>query len=62
MFIAAFVFCNVVFYSELSTSSETQTDTEEEIRIPDRIERTSTDILKALASTVGTDYTAPHYR
>jgi len=59
-FISAGSFKRLV--SELSTSSETQTDTEEEIRIPDRIERTSTDILKALASTVGTDYTAPHYR
>ena len=35
---------------------------EEEIVIPNRIERGASDILKALASTVGTDYTAPHYR
>lgn len=59
-FISAGSFRRLV--SEMSTNSETKTDAEEEIRIPDRIERTSTDILKALASTVGTDYTAPHYR
>jgi pentatricopeptide repeat domain-containing protein 3 len=35
---------------------------EEEIVIPPRIERGPTDILRALASTVGTDFTAPHYR
>jgi hypothetical protein len=35
---------------------------EEEIVIPTRIERGPTDILRALASTVGTDFTAPHYR
>ncbi|ODN00431.1 Protein PTCD3, mitochondrial [Orchesella cincta] len=34
----------------------------ESIKIPQRIERGPTDILKALASTVGRDYTAPHYR
>lgn len=30
--------------------------------IPARIERGPTDLLRALASTVGTDFTAPHYR
>jgi pentatricopeptide repeat domain-containing protein 3 len=58
-FISAGSFRRIV--SEMSTSSETKAE-EEEIKIPDRIERSTTDILKALASTVGTDYTAPHYR
>lgn len=35
---------------------------EEHIEIPNRIERSSTDILQALASTVGRDPTAPHYK
>ena len=30
--------------------------------IPPRVERGPTDILEALASTVGKDFTAPHYR
>jgi len=34
----------------------------EEIKIPNRIERSPTDILRALADTVQKDYTAPHYR
>ena len=34
----------------------------DEIEIPDRIERRPTDILKAISSTLTTDYTAPHYR
>ena len=33
-----------------------------EIVIPPRIERDPTDILAALAGTVGKDMTAPHYR
>ncbi|XP_033254037.1 protein PTCD3 homolog, mitochondrial-like [Drosophila miranda] len=32
------------------------------IEVPNRIERSPTDILKALASTVGRDHTAPHYK
>ena len=36
--------------------------TKSEIVIPPRIERSSTDILSALAGTVGKDLTAPHYR
>ncbi|EDW32494.1 GL10414 [Drosophila persimilis] len=34
----------------------------EHIEVPNRIERSPTDILKALASTVGRDHTAPHYK
>jgi len=49
--------------SAMSTeASKSTTKFEEEIEIPDRIERSPTDILEALASTVGKDYTAPHYR
>ena len=33
-----------------------------QIVIPPRVERGPTDILEALAGTVGKDYTAPHYR
>ena len=33
-----------------------------EIVIPQRVERSPTDILDALASTVSRDYTAPHYK
>ncbi|XP_034104058.1 protein PTCD3 homolog, mitochondrial [Drosophila albomicans] len=35
---------------------------EEHIEIPNRIERSPTDLLQALASTVGRDPTAPHYK
>ncbi|XP_076332444.1 small ribosomal subunit protein mS39 [Tachypleus tridentatus] len=35
---------------------------EEEIVIPKRIPRGPTDILKALAATVGKDFTGPHYK
>lgn len=35
---------------------------EEQIEIPNRIERSPTDLLQALASTVGRDPTAPHYK
>uniref|UniRef100_W8AZV6 Small ribosomal subunit protein mS39 n=1 Tax=Ceratitis capitata TaxID=7213 RepID=W8AZV6_CERCA len=35
---------------------------EERIEIPNRIQRSPTDILNALASTVGRDPTAPHYK
>lgn len=34
----------------------------EHIEIPKRIERSPTDLLQALASTVGRDSTAPHYK
>ncbi|XP_017149941.1 protein PTCD3 homolog, mitochondrial [Drosophila miranda] len=34
----------------------------EHIEVPNRIERSPTDILKALASTVGRDHTAAHYK
>ena len=33
-----------------------------EVQIPDRIERSPTDILRAISGTVSTDFTAPHYR
>ena len=33
-----------------------------DIVIPPRVERGPTDILEALAGTVGKDFTAPHYR
>ncbi|XP_054739891.1 protein PTCD3 homolog, mitochondrial [Anastrepha obliqua] len=35
---------------------------EDRIKIPNRIQRSPTDILNALASTVGRDPTAPHYK
>ena len=38
------------------------TDPAKVIKIPPRIERGPTDILKALAATVGRDPTAPHYK
>ncbi|XP_063221190.1 small ribosomal subunit protein mS39 [Bacillus rossius redtenbacheri] len=34
----------------------------EEIKIPEKIKRGPTDILRALSSTVGRDYTAAHYK
>lgn len=34
----------------------------EHIEIPNRIERSPTDLLQALASTVGRDPTGPHYK
>ncbi|XP_030371192.1 protein PTCD3 homolog, mitochondrial [Scaptodrosophila lebanonensis] len=40
----------------------TTNSAEERIEIPKRIERSPTDILQALASTVGRDPTAPHYK
>lgn len=44
-------------------TSATQGDwTKDGIVIPKRIERSSTDILSALAATVGRDFTAPHYK
>eukprot|EP00088_Acartia_fossae_P055076 TRINITY_DN6395_c0_g1_i4.p1 TRINITY_DN6395_c0_g1~~TRINITY_DN6395_c0_g1_i4.p1 ORF type:complete len:673 (-),score=144.76 TRINITY_DN6395_c0_g1_i4:54-2072(-) len=56
------------FLSESSSSNAaaesnpSSSTSEEVIEIPKRVERSHTDILKALASTVGTDYTAPLYR
>lgn len=47
-------------YASLSTSSPCSSTPD--IVIPARVERGPTDILEALASTVGKDYTAPHYR
>jgi len=44
------------------SSSTASSSSEPEIIIPDRIPRGPTDILSALAGTVGTDPTAPHYR
>ncbi|XP_017001140.2 small ribosomal subunit protein mS39 [Drosophila takahashii] len=35
---------------------------ESPIEIPNRIERSPTDLLQALAATVGRDHTAPHYK
>lgn len=35
---------------------------EDRIEIPNRVQRSPTDILNALASTVGRDPTAPHYK
>ncbi|KAG0712519.1 Protein PTCD3, mitochondrial [Chionoecetes opilio] len=36
--------------------------TQDTIDVPRRIQRSHTDILKALASTVGVDTTGPHYK
>lgn len=44
------------------TSSAGSHRSKDEIVIPKRIERSSTDILYALAATVGRDPTAPHYK
>jgi len=47
-------------------SSNTQTISsskrQQKIIVPSRIKREPTDILEAIASTVGKDYTAPHYK
>jgi len=52
-----------IYASSLSTSNPlTTTSNSPDIVISPRIERGPTDILEALASTVGKDYTAPHYR
>lgn len=48
---------NISKYSTQTTQSPT-----EQIIIPNRIERTSTDILKALASTIKPDPTAAHFK
>ncbi|XP_023243642.1 protein PTCD3 homolog, mitochondrial-like, partial [Centruroides sculpturatus] len=48
--------------SSLTTNKENNVAVSDDIIIPERIERGPTDILKALASTVGRDYTAPHYK
>ncbi|XP_011871235.1 PREDICTED: protein PTCD3 homolog, mitochondrial [Vollenhovia emeryi] len=48
-------------YQELAVRSQSTTSTSD-IRIPNRIERGSTDILKALEGTISRDYTAPHYK
>jgi len=48
------------YVSSLSTSTTLPSSTE--IVIPPRIERGPTDLLEALAGTVGKDHTAPHYR
>ncbi|KAM7346077.1 small ribosomal subunit protein mS39 [Cochliomyia hominivorax] len=45
-----------------TTRSVAATTTEEKIVIPQRIPRSSTDILQALSATVGRDPTAPHYK
>jgi len=45
-----------------TTSTSTKLPSLKEIQIPTRVERGPTDILKALASTVGRDYTAAHYK
>ncbi|SPP73893.1 protein PTCD3 homolog, mitochondrial [Drosophila guanche] len=45
-----------------TTTGTPATPAVEHIEIPNRIERSPTDILKALASTVGRDHTAPHYK
>ncbi|XP_028968730.1 protein PTCD3 homolog, mitochondrial [Galendromus occidentalis] len=47
--------------SQLSTESKSST-AEPEIVIPQRIPRGPTDILRALASTIHKDHTAPHYK
>lgn len=44
---------------EHATTGSTEKET---IVIPKRIHRGPTDILRALASTVNTDYTAPHFK
>ncbi|CAG7817066.1 unnamed protein product [Allacma fusca] len=50
--------------SNVDTTEEfgSRSVTKKPIEIPVRIERGPTDILKALAGTVGRDYTAPHYK
>ena len=45
-----------------STASKSSTSSEPSIEIPQRVERSPTDILEALASTVSRDYTAPDYK
>ncbi|XP_013102419.2 small ribosomal subunit protein mS39 [Stomoxys calcitrans] len=52
--------CNVRMMK--STAVSTAKSAEEEIVIPNRIQRSSTDILVALSATVGRDPTAPHYK
>jgi len=58
--------CKRISSPRLATTSYTSlslsTSSAPEIVIPPRIERSPTDILEALASTVGKDYTAPHYK
>eukprot|EP00092_Neocalanus_flemingeri_P030928 GFUD01033590.1.p1 GENE.GFUD01033590.1~~GFUD01033590.1.p1 ORF type:complete len:656 (+),score=179.52 GFUD01033590.1:65-2032(+) len=46
----------------LTLSTSTRHSSSQGIVIPPRIERGPTDLLEALASTVGKDHTAPHYR
>ncbi|XP_037956999.1 protein PTCD3 homolog, mitochondrial-like [Teleopsis dalmanni] len=48
--------------SHVSMQKTDATANNEEIEVPNRIHRSSTDILYALASTVGRDPTAPHYK
>ncbi|KAI1278016.1 Protein PTCD3 -like protein, mitochondrial [Halotydeus destructor] len=46
-----------------STQEATKLDrTPKKISVPNRIDRSPTDILTALSGTVKTDYTAPHYK
>lgn len=54
-------FQNTRLCNSVITKKE-EKNTSDDIIIPERIERGPTDILKALAATVGTDYTAPHYK
>ncbi|CRL04320.1 CLUMA_CG017415, isoform A [Clunio marinus] len=45
-----------------ATTSSSSSSDNEEIKIPNRIKRSPTDLLKALSQTVGYDPTAPHYK
>lgn len=52
-------------YQELMVRLQSTTATSassSDIHVPNRIERSPTDILKALESTISRDYTAPHYK
>ena len=48
--------------SFIHSSSSSLNSSEASIVIPQRVERSPTDILEALASTVSRDYTAPDYK
>lgn len=51
--------CRELIRPQSTTASSTSSS---DIYIPNRIERSPTDILKALESTISRDYTAPHYK
>ncbi|EDW01759.1 protein PTCD3 homolog, mitochondrial [Drosophila grimshawi] len=53
---------NGTHYTIAASPATAAKEEEEHIEIPKRIQRSSTDLLQALASTVGRDSTAPHYK